>query len=85
MSAKYSQPISTIIKEQKIIYSQYLERDVILDAYLPTNIVEPEQMSLLLINDGQDLLNMPFETIITELIEAGDIEPHFLYRITLWK
>jgi enterochelin esterase-like enzyme len=77
MSAKLSQPVSTIIKEQKIIYSQYLERDVIIDAYLPTNIAEPEQMSLLLINDGQDLPTMPFTTIITELIEASDIEPIF--------
>ena len=64
-----------IIIEQKTIYSQYLERDVIVEAYLPTNVLLPEQMSLLLINDGQDLPKMPFETILTELIESDKIEP----------
>lgn len=65
----------TIIIEQKIIYSQYLEREVLVDAYLPTNVLLPEQMSLLLINDGQDLPKMPFETILGELIETQQIEP----------
>ncbi len=71
----------TIILEQQIIYSQYLEREVIVDAYLPTNVLQPEQMSLLLINDGQDLLKMPFNTMLDELIDTNQIEPIFCIGI----
>ena len=66
---------SAIIIEQKILYSQYLEREVIIDAYLPTNISLPEQLSLLLINDGQDLLKMPFNRLLNELIATKEIAP----------
>lgn len=66
---------SAIIIDQKILYSQYLEREVIVDAYLPTNISLPEQMSLLLINDGQDLPKMPFDGLLNHLITTKKIEP----------
>ena len=59
-----------ILVEQRIITPAFLERDVIIDAYLPTNIVYPEKMSLLLINDGQDLPKMPFDEILEGLIAA---------------
>ena len=71
----------TIVIEQQIIYSQYLEREVVFDAYLPTKILQSEQISLLLINDGQDLLKMPFDTILAELIETNQIEPIFCIGI----
>ncbi len=77
MIVNYQSTNSIVIKEQKVIYSQYLEREVIFDAYLPTNIAEPEQLSLLFINDGQDLPTMPFEEILNSLITSGDIEPLF--------
>jgi len=64
-----------ILVEQSIITSAFLERDVIIDAYLPTNIVYPEKMSLLLINDGQDLPKMPFDEILEGLISNKEIEP----------
>jgi enterochelin esterase-like enzyme len=47
--------LSSISVEQCTISSEYLERDVIVDVYLPAAMVKPEQLSLLLINDGQDL------------------------------
>ena len=66
---------NTVIVEKNVIASQYLERDVQIDAYLPTHVAKPESMSLLLINDGQDLPNMPFNEILGDLISSNTIEP----------
>ena len=64
-----------IITESLTLNSQFLQREVMLDVYLPVNILQPEQMSLLLINDGQDLPKMPFEKILDELLAENKIEP----------
>ncbi len=61
--------------QQSIIYSEYLERDVTVDTYLPLNGLHPAEISLLLINDGQDLPKMPFDEILSNLLNAGKIEP----------
>ncbi len=66
---------SRLLVEQFTILSEYLEREVTIDAYLPKEIPVPEQLSLLLINDGQDLPKMPFITILEDLLAAGEIEP----------
>lgn len=65
----------SILVEEKELYSEYLERDVKIDFYLPTHVKNPEAMSLLLINDGQDLPKMPFEEIMEDLYYFRDIEP----------
>ncbi len=67
--------LSNILVERNTLTSNFLEREVITDAYLPVNIKRPQEMSLLLINDGQDLPKMPFEEILNELLEQGKIEP----------
>ena len=64
-----------IVTEQSIIESKFLERDVIIDCYLPRGVKQPEAMSLLLINDGQDLPKMPFDEILDGLISSGEISP----------
>lgn len=61
--------------EQFVIASQYLERDVLIDAYLPSDISRPEQINLLLFNDGQDLVKMPFNAILNELVSNNEIKP----------
>jgi len=66
---------TNILVEQHIINSAFLQRDVIIDAYLPTSVEYPENMSLLLINDGQDLPRMPFDEILDGLISTGEITP----------
>jgi iron(III)-enterobactin esterase len=66
---------SQIIVEQKAIPSKYLNRYVILDLYLPLNIPFPADLSLLLINDGQDLEEMHFGKMMNELIGTGQISP----------
>lgn len=53
--------------EQLNLYSEFLEREVQFDLYLPNNRDHSIQYSLLLINDGQDLPIMPFDKILTEL------------------
>ena len=67
--------ITNILVERITVNSVFLEREVIIDAYLPTNVARPQEMGLLLINDGQDLPKMPFEEILNELLEHDKIEP----------
>lgn len=64
-----------VIVEQLELYSEYLERSVQLDIYLPAHLDPLEQYSLLLINDGQDLPKMPFDQILNNLIETNQIQP----------
>ena len=54
----------SFIVESKNIKSAILDREVIIDVYLPTHVKHPGDMNLLLINDGQDLAKMPFEDIL---------------------
>jgi enterochelin esterase-like enzyme len=70
-----TEELSDIIVEQKALASQYLKRYVIVDFYLPKNIEIPSQMSLLLINDGQDLAQMKFSNILNSLLESNQIQP----------
>lgn len=55
--------------------SEFLDRIVRLDFYLPVNMEEPEQMSLLLINDGQDLVTMGFSRLLDSLYQQQLIRP----------
>jgi enterochelin esterase-like enzyme len=75
MADEQRDPVSSILVEQKIISSEYLARDVIFDVFLPASVVQPEQVSLLLINDGQDLPKMPFDEMLDELMTQGKIDP----------
>ena len=53
--------------ESVTLSSTPLDRDVLVDCYLPTNIERPDQLSLLLINDGQDLVTMGFQKMLDEM------------------
>ncbi len=66
--------------EQHIIYSNYLEREVIYDVYYMPEFLQSNP-SLLLINDGQDLVKMQFETILSPLLETQEITPIFCVGI----
>jgi enterochelin esterase-like enzyme len=65
----------SILVENAVLESEFLERDVVLDFYLPTHVKHPENMSLLLINDGQDLPKMPFEEILEDLYYYQETQP----------
>jgi len=67
--------LTNILIERTSLYSKLLERDVIIDVYLPNNVAQPENLGLLLINDGQDLQTMRFEDILDELLQQDKIDP----------
>ncbi len=70
------QEFSTAIKiDQHIISSKILLRDVLLDGYLPSALAGAHEVSLLLVNDGQDLRTMKFEEILEDLYTEDAIQP----------
>jgi iron(III)-enterobactin esterase len=67
--------LSSYIVEQKAIASRFMNRYMIVDLYLPKNIRQPQDLSLLLINDGQDLAEMHFSQMLNGLAATGQIAP----------
>lgn len=63
------------ITEHKHLFSKKLKRDVKVDFFLPKDIVDTAQMSLLLINDGQDMPIMHFADILHNLYDHKSIAP----------
>lgn len=70
-----TEDLSNLIVEQKAIASKFLKRYVIVDCYLPKNIPAPNELSLLLINDGQDLEEMKFSSMLNGMMKANEITP----------
>ena len=64
--------VSGILVENSSINSSFLEREVKVDFYLPRNVADPASMSLLLINDGQDMEKMGFESLLGQLYTDED-------------
>lgn len=67
--------VSAILVENAFISSVYLDREVMVDFYLPENMGEFSFVNLLLINDGQDLHKFHFQSILEELYRQNVIEP----------
>lgn len=67
--------LSAVSTQQRRIYSQFLERNVIIDIYLPAQTIDNNSLELLLINDGQDLQTMNFTALLDSLIVAESIKP----------
>ena len=63
-----------VVTERVPIISEPLERTVLVDFYLPVN-VQTDELNLLLINDGQDLVAMRFERILEQLANEGKLKP----------
>jgi iron(III)-enterobactin esterase len=80
-----TESLPDLLVEQKAIASKYLKRYVIVDLYLPKNIASPSQMSLLLINDGQDLSEMKFSAVLNALFQSNQIQPLFCVGINAGK
>ena len=57
-----------------ILHSTHLDRDVLIDFYMPPLRSDSEQISLLIINDGQDLPKFHFDQMLAELYEQKEIE-----------
>jgi enterochelin esterase-like enzyme len=73
------QPVkpSAILVESRSLLSVYLEREVVVDFYFPRPVANPSEMSLLLINDGQNLDELGLAKILHELHTANVISPLF--------
>lgn len=64
-----------VVFESELLLSKCLEREVTIDFYLPAPVIDSGEISLLLINDGQDLRKMPFTTILENLYGQQLIHP----------
>lgn len=67
--------LSHYLVEPFTYLSDYLDREVKLDAYLPRNIADPATITLLLINDGQDMERLGLAAMLDQLLEEEAIEP----------
>ncbi len=54
----FQKKYTSIVIKQRKIFSEYLEREVIVDLYIPVMHTGKSEVDLLLINDGQDLRTM---------------------------
>jgi len=72
---------ASILVKEHLIQSVHLNREVIVDFYMPAHISGNAVPALLLINDGQDLRTMNFEEILESLYEANAIDDVFYVGI----
>jgi enterochelin esterase-like enzyme len=64
-----------LLKEELELESKFLGRDVKVDFYLPANVHHSSDISLLLINDGQDLKKLGLEKMLQEMYHQELISP----------
>lgn len=64
-----------LVTDTLIITSTHLKREVTLGLFLPKNVVNPASISLLLINDGQDMPIMGYDRILHDLYRQNAIHP----------
>lgn len=72
-----AEKISLVKVEQHLFVSKHLKRTVIVDCYLPAGGLSAQEVKLLLVNDGQDLVKMEFENILDSLLADELISPLF--------
>lgn len=73
--SKAAGPPSGVRVEALTIRSEPLDREVAVDLYLPPGAVPPSALSLLLVNDGQDLPVMGFAGILERLYRRRALRP----------
>src|SRR5258707_2277171 len=66
---------SRILTEKVFIESEFLQRKVEIDFFLPKNVADPSQLNLLLINDGQNLDEMNFQDVLETLYLDETLSP----------
>ena len=77
----FAEKTNRIIIDHHILSSEFLDREVKVDCYIPYHIPDPSSLSLLLINDGQDLRTMHFEEILGDLVKGNSLDPLFCVGI----
>ena len=73
--------LSNILIESRTFLSVFLGREVKLDFFIPKNITDPSGMSLLLLNDGQNMKEMGLQYILENLYDEKSISPVFCVAI----
>jgi enterochelin esterase-like enzyme len=66
---------TALLTEELTISSTILEHAVTISCFLPRDVEYPEEMDLLLINDGQNMEELGLAAMLDELIGNNDIEP----------
>ena len=66
---------ASINVDNHLIESVFLKRTVKVDCYLPRYRKSNAELSLLLINDGQDLVTMQFDKILESLYTSNLVQP----------
>lgn len=72
---------ANILIENRTLLSVFLEREVKIDFFLPKNIADPSSMSLLLINDGQNMNELGLQDILENLYADQLIKPILIAAI----
>lgn len=67
--------LSAILVESRSLLSVFLGREVKVDFYLPKNVADPSELSLLLINDGQNMRELGLDSILENLMTKKVITP----------
>jgi enterochelin esterase-like enzyme len=77
----FDEKVTVIKVEQHLLHSSNLSRVVMVDCYLPSTLSLLQDVNLLLINDGQDLVKMAFEDTLDQLMNDEEIAPLFCVGI----
>jgi enterochelin esterase-like enzyme len=67
--------LTGILFENAAIHSHYLHREVKTDFYIPKNIADRTQLTILLINDGQNMKELGLRKIVDNLYSQNQITP----------
>jgi enterochelin esterase-like enzyme len=67
--------LSGLLVENRSLLSVFLGREVKIDFYLPKNVANPSEMSLLLINDGQNMKDIGLAGILENLYAEKAVSP----------
>ena len=70
-----STSLSSILTENATLHSQFLGRNVQIDSFLPRDIGDPANASLLLVNDGQNMDELGLKNILENLYNKGSLTP----------
>lgn len=69
------QEMSGVLFENAVLNSEYLQRNITVDLFLPTNVADPDELNLLLINDGQNMKELGLKAMLDRLNEEDLIRP----------
>lgn len=67
--------LSSILTETVTVQSQFLGRDVQIDFFVPREMDDTANASLLLVNDGQNMNELGLESMLENLYADGQVKP----------